>query len=100
MNKIKHTPGPWTLDRSRETDGCVVITDERKHYVAQIYRPAWTYLEEDQANAHLIAAAPELLAVVHEIVRLHETGAPLSNLFDVVSAARAAIAKATGAKHA
>lgn len=85
----KHTPGPWTY---AGTGGHIGSPDRLR--VADV-----NSLEIDsdtrQANARLIAAAPDLLALA-EAVAAHfgGTDAPLG------AAARAAIAKAKGEAHA
>lgn len=49
-----HTPGPWTINGSAiETDNTII---------AHIYDPDENGPDEFAANAHLIAAAPDLLA--------------------------------------
>jgi len=67
MNQIKHTPGPWILGQSytndyaiREPEGeCVAVT--------------CSLLDgEDEANARLIAASPELLEVLKEAIQEEE----------------------------
>lgn len=70
-----HTPGPWSIK-----DGMIVAPpdDPTEYYEEQIgvvYRTeAWTSGEpietEDQANAALIAAAPDLLAEHVENARI------------------------------
>jgi hypothetical protein len=96
MSESKHTPGPWYWD-----DG----------YRASEDRKTWSLIgshgygilscdgEEnspqglnDHANARLIAAAPELLDALRDMVSDH---ADLSE--KTLSFARAAIEKATGA---
>lgn len=94
----KHTPGPWTI-RTLENFGFNVV-----HYVDgdrfNIHRVAKT---GDEANARLIAAAPDLLAAlatfVAEYVEMVESGD--AGFWDAeteakVIAARAAISKAEG----
>ena len=84
----KHTQGPWTV--SNETDisgiendpenGCVGPVD-----VAHVYLR--TVQGRTEANARLIAAAPDLLEALREIA---------ADYSDPIRLARAAIAKATG----
>ena len=52
-----HTPGPWPLKITNVDDFFVIITNQGNHY-------AKTF---DPAAAHLIAAAPELLAALELI---------------------------------
>lgn len=85
----KHTPGPWNAFNSIKAIG---VGSERSDV-------AWVRFEEcglmdtarsqeeDEANARLIAAAPELLAALQEVAEWDKVGA-----FPCV---HAAIAKAT-----
>lgn len=95
-----HTPGPWRVDNR---DGDPRIRCER--YCIALVTGG---LDDDgevepvrYANAHLIAAAPELLKALKQIVE-HEQidGTGIRYTFDWHSpfgqAARAAIAKAEG----
>ena len=108
----KHTPGPWIIGRS--ADGWPHIGTSRKfgaygENVALVTRPTLSERmsgAEDfsAANARLIAAAPELLAALFYL--LEQTveqdvkhGIELTEgEEDARSQARAAIAKAEGAK--
>ena len=80
-----HTPGPWTaIDRSHVyTEGLQLVA------VAQHGRSV-------EANARLIAAAPELLEALQAIVERVNGGSSYRMGADVDGLARAAIAKATG----
>ena len=85
----KHTPGPWSFydDSNNGKTNCVEIVAIGKT-VARIYHsvPA-----EDLPNASLMAAAPELLEALKEMVRLAEHEG-----WEGFPKARAAIAKAQG----
>jgi hypothetical protein len=63
--------------------------------IADIPTDVWISVEEQKANAHLIAAAPDLLAALETLVRVHDTG---QSDFGCLEIARAAIAKAKGEK--
>ncbi len=91
MSGAKHTPDSWILrtwdNGSWEivaVDGMVIAS--RNSYEDRAVEMA--------ANAHLIAAAPDLLAVVQSAIRCHES----HQMYDKWSlhAARAAVAKAGG----
>jgi len=65
MNNVDHTPGPWKVQKDRRAAHpssvmagatCVAKCNE--------------YVREVENNARLIAAAPELLALVDEVERL------------------------------
>ena len=89
----KHTPGPWTVDRTSK--GWEVLPPpEVDGGVAFVFDHGNT---EDNANACLIAAAPELL----EALKLFADGSCDSGCADSSEKcngcrARAAIAKAEG----
>lgn len=91
-----HTPGPWIAYKDIEwevmperSDGMTVASCGR-------IRP------EAEANARLIAAAPDLLAALKEIVMwghksvMPDSGSPWSVDYHKIKIARAAIEKAEG----
>ena len=88
--ETKHTPGPWAIEY--RTDG------------QSTYSPRICAGEQDaefkakaEANARLIAAAPELLEALDGLCGLAELRpGHLQDYKAAVAAARAAIAKATG----
>ena len=65
--ETKHTPGPWIIERdsvvasNTPDDGGDIICEAPERFENSMRR--W------QANARLIAAAPELLAEVKELLR-------------------------------
>jgi len=89
MSAAKHTPGPWKRE-AKTGRNRFRITDARGHQVADTN----TYNEDAEANADVIAAAPELLEALQELVD------GMTDVEDsescVLFRARAAIAKATG----
>ena len=100
MDKTKHTPGPWQV--SYETDisgfendpenGCIGLVD-----VAHVYMR--TVPGRHEANARLIAAAPELLEALAAVVCQY--GNPdIHKWMAVINQASAAITKATGGNNA
>lgn len=102
----KHTPGPWKkADRlngpwwhiSAETSG--LGPGQGRQAVACVHgeskRGANAYAEMFEANARLIAAAPELLEALRHIEGVAMADEP-RDLPGIVQTARAAIAKATG----
>jgi hypothetical protein len=101
--ETKHTPGPWILDTDNiirtEAGTCIAL--------AQQGGDGYPLLSGDevQANARLIAAAPELLEALQYVSRLLGDGysgpVVLRNATDCdraifVSTINQAIAKATG----
>lgn len=92
MNDTKHTPGPWLVRQIHDEQVDVVKGDFPKgHAIATI--STWGDAELI-ANAHLIAAAPELLAACEQALRESGCDGDLCgwNWHDIM---RAAIAKAT-----
>lgn len=96
--KSKHTPGQWKVSDTSITNAedtiCIAVIETDGGYEA----PA----EERQANAALIAAAPELLAAVELLhaatvrVQAELTTAALVELCAAQDVASSAIAKAKG----
>jgi hypothetical protein len=95
----KHTPGPWGWD---DVPGSgIQIRGPYKGGTRLLFIEIWRQFPEREwdaemeANARLIAAAPDLLESLQEIVAAAD-GAGWSQLDATLAKARAAIAKATG----
>lgn len=101
-----HTPGPWFVTSSGQPHDLVTSThdDGLDDDVCEVYGGNDDSDEVRAANAHLIAAAPELLAALKEAERAltvavrHACDMPDFDPGEhhVIKAARAAIAKAEG----
>src|SRR5215472_15289819 len=96
----KHTPGPWfdsgEYDRTLGYTDTTIINEERE--LIAIVRVESTR-EQLQANARLIAAAPELLAALKAIqhnAQVMNQAEPNRVWSAVDDIARSAIAKAEG----
>ena len=61
--QTKHTPGPWDFD-GNASEGYTLRAAGRS--LAVIHRPLHQDAAEHHANASLIAAAPELLAIAEK----------------------------------
>ena len=105
MTDTTHTPGPWlvadTTVYSLQSDGHVLVNRFSAHVQTGVGRDAQrTPPAELEANALLMAAAPDMLAALRDaalqIEYLHEkfqeTGSGNAVLFTI----NAAIARATG----
>lgn len=105
----KHTPGPWYPDpkgyvwRRPLTDlyeyGGAVAGDKP---LATVCKGWWGENEQGypvEANARLIAAAPDLLAVCQELEQSAEYWSEYNVPLGIVDRIKAAIAKATGDKN-
>ena len=91
----KHTPGPWTAEKDYESDW--IINGANGSLLAII--EGWTD-EIDKADAHLIAAAPEMYEALKALrVASGKLPADLKKCPEMVGClieADAAIAKAEG----
>ena len=102
----KHTPGPWTAEMTdkpynvpliyaAEHTGPIAEIRSRLDVAAQ--HPL--VVETRNANARLIAAAPDLLAVAQELAASAGYWSEYDVPLGIVDRLRAAIAKATGESH-
>jgi len=69
----KHTPGPWSVLHGRR----LYIFDAQKEIIATITSDPGRNREQeqvDEANARLIAAAPDLLTALRELVAVYDCG--------------------------
>ncbi len=95
-NNAEHTPGPWSLTRTPKGHRMRVSGFGWGHFAKVVVRMDGE--DEDQsegiANANLIAAAPDLLEALNELVVARNSGKqPSVRMWDK---AKTAIAKATG----
>jgi len=93
--KNTHTPGPWTHTPSREHTN--PNTTRRDIVADSQFGPAFIAGDVSQADARLIASAPDLLSALEGMLEHADMG----EIHDeetlcAVNAARAAIAKAKG----
>lgn len=104
-----HTPGPWSYTLSRSTsddehDVYEIHGNESKlplHTWVASARTCQVEPEIAEANARLIAASPDLLAALEKFVGTCDRGNPqdfIRNIGIACEQARAAVAKAKGAK--
>jgi hypothetical protein len=89
----QHTPGPWYYDGISGTDAHIIHVCEGE--IAEAFRDA-VGAGPAEANARLIAAAPDLLAALEEMCEGWPPQNPDSPYFATYNQARAAIAKARG----
>lgn len=95
----KHTPGPWSCIDEGRLDDCVhsaaaEFVEGDIICLSPILEGYEVSAENWEANALLIAAAPELLEALEGFVSCWDA---CSSPLEFVARARAAIAKATGA---
>ena len=92
-----HTPGPWTVDPKTLA---VYAPDRHGHAAAvRVAECGRTLLPtaEIHANAALVAAAPDLLVALQDIIESSDANCG-DSLANAINAARAAIARATGSQ--
>lgn len=96
MNTNKHTPGPWIAKRVRdsETNGDLDIDSVDGYHIAESIGGLDD--GEEEANARLIAAAPDLLHACAAIVEWCDKNPPAGDALYCINQARAAIAKVEG----
>lgn len=98
MPEFKGTPGPWML--SGKT--VYALNGDGYNRFSALIQDAYTKDEELQANAQLIAAAPELLEALQSIeMRLDaynsiDRDMPVESVFVCLERAQAVIRKALG----
>ena len=109
MRDLNITPPPWVADirggclavypenRARDTPGVSRDHDRNVHYSgagAEYNGMHWTMSAEARANAHLIAAAPDLYAALADMLMID--GSSGKQITEALRAAQAAMAKARG----
>lgn len=125
MNEVKHTPGPWHVEDPMG-DICLSIVDDAEHTYdwKMVANVTWSEADEKgqksfvsyktaEANARLIATAPDFIAAAKDIISSRSSTYKARNgkvmsieddsgemvwlvPFDALLALEAAIAKAEG----
>ena len=85
---IKHTPGPWTIHKDYSRANYTVFDADGNY--------GDTSVETIDANAALIAAAPDLLQALNGMLQLFADTQDMED-YETVQFARAAVYKAVGA---
>jgi hypothetical protein len=90
--ETKHTPGPWSLKRE---NGRFAIIPDCRSPIALAYT-AFNGLpqEKDEANARLIAAAPDLLAALEAVLAANPLPAGMTERRGVMAQAEDSVKKA------
>lgn len=100
----KHTPGPWVVGQLNKGPVAGTVPVHTADYMesyrsGQLVCSVYGTAAFSDANARLIAAAPELLASLRRVLRMLEINdARLAN-FGEVEEARDVISKAEGAPY-
>lgn len=88
--EVKHTPGPWVVTRGGQSEPFSIEASTRTVALVKSCR------NEADANARLIAAAPDLLAACEAMLAHRFCFATQKEAESGFAQARAAIAKARG----
>ena len=69
--QVGHTPGPWRLKELRE-----IVSEASNRHIAKVTFPAFGFVgyDEADANARLIAVAPEMLDALRELLSIVQSG--------------------------
>jgi hypothetical protein len=95
MSERKWTPGPWFQSCESIDPDWHIVTTKGGGVIANVFAP-------QNANANLIAAAPDMLEALRALMDLNDNGGPFGGeiyqdrLDRAWRRARAAIAKAEG----
>jgi len=98
----KHTPGPWRAKKVRTLihiggdSGVCEISVSASHVHEDFPGAKMAYIARQEANAHLIAAAPDLLEALQALVADFADYPASERPCHAFDLARAAIAKALG----
>ena len=105
MKEFKGTPGPWVADKTSRAIGPISRDDDQSYGI--LIPVAWVEFDQDEgvqaSNQRLIAAAPELLEALKELISGYEDREQ-SGMFDMlvhgdlIEKANVAINKALGEK--
>ena len=103
MSKAQHTPGPWAVFKGY--DGSLSVSATKSFRINNISAgtpvicDVYPHLDADgfsgEANARLIAAAPDMLEALQNMLGLTEASDYMAQ-GEIEQQARAAIVKATG----
>lgn len=116
MSEAKFTKGPWAV--YKYTDGASVVGCDGNAHVdieSLAIRPNWMNegyshwdesddnyreigIDEQMANAHLIAAAPEMYEMLQEMIDQYDYEGCTEYEYRLINSARELLAKARGEK--
>jgi hypothetical protein len=98
LKPVEITPGPWSVTEIFCNNACNRLVIKRKTWGGEVVADLGEAPDANRANARLIAAAPDLLAVLRRLDKWAEqdkTGAA-RDVQGIITEARQAIAKAEG----
>lgn len=105
VSETRFTPGPWkALTNGNTFNSATVVTskDAADGWVCEVFDDSDSCTLPDEANAHLIAAAPELYDALETLLDINDNGGPFGGelyqdrVVRSIECARKALAKARG----
>lgn len=101
MDKQIHTPGPWRFVENKSVDHpcnqgeqIAFIQTDKTCLDVSCVKSEDVSTEEFEANARLIASAPDLLSAINALLHLSEVYISNPNRFTAIAQAKKAIDKA------
>lgn len=103
MKEFQGTPGPWVADKTSRAVGLISRDDDQSYGI--LIPVAWVEFDQDvgiqTSNQRLIAAAPELLEALQNMIGAFDNPIvrrklPSTFNHEAIQSARAAINKALG----
>lgn len=77
-HSVKHSPGPWVHEARNHSISIADTGDERCHHITDAEGgrvvEIWGDADRDEANARLIASAPDMRALLEELHDEHRLG--------------------------
>ena len=67
-NETKHTPGPWDIREMGDANQYCILRENDTKWLIGFFQNGEIWTNEQAANARLIAAAPELLEALTELL--------------------------------
>ena len=105
MSAAQHTPGPWAVIPKKTPQGDIATVYNTPDGWVSIHAPTWLNIGDQHvamAHARLIAAAPELLGALQNMLAQYKTvhGTGDMEMQSAIDFAHKAIAKARGVARA
>ena len=97
IGSVRHTDEPWILERDKASTLSIYGGNDGKTFIGEVWNEVDEPAPWEEANARLIAAAPELLAALQKLVNLiSDDDSRYEAYKEEMEEATAAIAKAEG----
>lgn len=91
----RHTPGPWLINNWPQGDAEIRIGAAGTPRIATVHLRDVS-INQQKANAHVIAASPQMLAALRSLLAYHDMPKDEAEYQNALRNARAAIAQAEG----